>query len=152
MTPSVSTTSTSSSVPRCARAQEVVSRGRATSPSCTWDDNECNTRLTSLSRGCQKKVNAEDSLQRLHSFRKQTSSGLRRGLRSICHILGCCENRAVIVERLVRRGMGGRSHGRRLHAAKESDSGDGDGDSLDPGAIVVLNELIIGERKNTFFV
>ena len=114
--------------------------------------NECNPRLTSLSRDCQKNVKAEDSLQRLHSFRKQTSSGLRRGLRSISHILGCCENRAVIVERLVRRGMGGRSHGQRLHAAKESDSGDGDGDSLDPGAIVVLNELIIGERKNTFFV
>ena len=48
--------------------------------------------------------------------------------------------------------MGGRGHGQRLHAAKESDSGDGDGDSLDPGAIVVLNELIIGERKNTFCV
>ena len=57
----------------------------------------------------------------------------------------------MIVERLVRRGMGGRGHGQRLHAAKESDSGDGDGDSLDPGAIVVLNELIIGERKNAFF-
>ena len=54
----------------------------------------------------------------------------------------------MIVERLVRRGMGGRGHGQRLHAAKESDSGDGDGDSLDPGAIVVLNELIIGERKS----
>ena len=39
--------------------------------------------------------------------------------------------------------MGGLGHGQHGHTSKEI----GDGDSLDAGAIVVLNELIIGERK-----
>ena len=47
----------------------------------------------------------------------------------------------MIVERLARRGLGGQDRGRRLPSEKDSE----DDDPLDPGAIVVLNEIIIGE-------
>ena len=47
----------------------------------------------------------------------------------------------MIVERLVRRGLG--EHDRRRRRQEDP----GDGDFLDPGAIAVLNELMTGECK-----
>ena len=44
------------------------------------------------------------------------------------------------MERLTKRGLGGRSRGQRLPTEKDSENVD----LLDPGAIVVLKELIIG--------